>query len=130
MKKKVYVGCALTGAPGAFVSLVESLKQKLREKYEVMEFLGLVDGTSTDVFERDSACVRECDLFLAICDVTSLGLGIELGIAACIGKPTIAVAHNKTTVSRMVQGITNPRFTFKRYESIDDVLRFVDEILL
>jgi len=52
---KIYVGCALTGAPAAFVGMVEMLKLKLREAgHEVADFVGLVNGTAQDVYEPTS----------------------------------------------------------------------------
>ena len=80
--KKLYVGCSLTLAPESFRQSVEELKNKLRADYEVFDFLGLVKGTAKDVYEWDiHHCVAKCDLFLAVCDYPSLGLGYEMGVA-------------------------------------------------
>lgn len=130
-KKKVYVGCALTQVPLYLMEyVINELRTKLGEKYEVLEFVGLTEGTPEDVFIRDSDCVIDCDLFVAICDYPSLGLGIELGIAYATQKATLALANTNTEkVSRMAQGIRarNPNFVFKRYGSFSEIPELVDE---
>src|SRR5882724_9174860 len=93
-KAKIYIGCSLTHAPEAFRVAVESLKQELRQQFEVFDFLGLVAGTAEDVYRWDiNKCVAEADVFVAICDYTSLGLGYEIGTAVeKHHKPVLAVA--------------------------------------
>lgn len=121
-KLRIYVGCALTQAPGEFRESVESFKNGLREHYEVFDFVGLVDGTAGDVYRWDiKRCVATCDLFIAICDLSSIGLGWELGMAVEeLKKPVLAVAHEESSVTRLVLGAPedNPHFTFERYNDL------------
>lgn len=128
-KLKIYVGCSLTHAPYEFRKAVENLKQALRMKYEVLEFLGLVNGTPKDVYEWDlKECVAECDFFLAICDHPSLGLGYELATAIeKLHKPVLGVAHRDAHVTRLILGITQTNFIFRRYFELEEVANFVDE---
>ena len=103
---KVYVGCALTGAPKEFVDAVEISKRRLREAgHEVADFVGVVNGTAFDVYETDiHKCVAECEFMIAICDLPSIGLGWELAVAVeKLRKPTLALAHQDTAVSRLRQ---------------------------
>lgn len=121
---KIYVGCSLTHAPQEFRDSVEELKGTLRTEFEVLDFVGLEKGSPHDVFAWDiDHCVATCDLFIAICDHPSLGLGYEM--AACVEafqKPTLAVAHTDATIGRIILGITRPHFSFARYDSLlDDV---------
>ena len=45
------------------------------------------DGGSDYIWQRDTAWLRECDIVIAECTHTSLGVGYELGFAHCLGKP-------------------------------------------
>lgn len=46
----LYVGCSLANAPDDFKDNVNALKDKLREKYNVLEFKGQVAGINEDVY--------------------------------------------------------------------------------
>ncbi|MBP9771482.1 MAG: hypothetical protein KBD16_00955 [Candidatus Pacebacteria bacterium] len=120
-KKKLYVGCAVHNAPKDFSENVENLKSTLEDDFEVLRFLGSFEGTADDVFKHDIDCVRSCDIFLAICDIPSTGLGFEIASALAWGKRVIGVAQRESSVSRMVIGIDDPNFTFVRYTSFDDI---------
>ena len=120
-KLKLYIGCSLTQAPQDFILQVETLKDSLRDTYEVFDFVGLEKGTAADVYNWDIGhCVATCDLFLAICDYPSLGLGWELNEAINLGKPVLGVAHTDALITRLVLGATEVRdnFTFARYQDI------------
>ncbi len=121
MKAKLYVGCSLTHAPKAFREDVAVFKNSLKTTYDVLEFVGLEAGTPADVYRHDTECVRSCDLFIALCDFPSIGLGYELGLATELGKPVIAAAHRDAKVTRLVLGIQNPNYTFLRYNSFEEI---------
>ncbi len=76
---KLYVGCSLNGAPEEFVEHVTRVKDGLREGYEVLDFVGHTREGFKRIYEWDiEHCVRTCDMFVAICDERSTGLGWEL----------------------------------------------------
>jgi len=127
-KPKLYVGCALTEAPEAFTEAVEELKGNLIADWHVLQFLGLVDGTSGDVYSHDIAKVDECDAFLAITSYPSIGLGLELGRAREVSKPTLMTQEVNTRVTRMILGAAEllPTFSFAAY---DDFQEDVPEML-
>ena len=126
---KVYVGCALTGAPKEFVDAVEIFKCRLREAgHEVADFVGVVNGTAFDVYETDiHKCVAECEFMIAICDLPSIGLGWELAVAVeKLRKPTLALAHQDTAVSRLPIGADcgrNLNYHFLRYNNVEHMLQ-------
>src|ERR1700733_9369191 len=109
---KLYVGCALTLAPEEFKKSVEDLKNALLVENEVMDFIGTVAGTPQDVYKWDiHECVAKCDVFIAICDFPAIGVGYELSVAVeKLRKPTLALAHKDTKVSRMLLGIEQPHY--------------------
>jgi hypothetical protein len=116
---KIYVGSGLTQAPDSFRDAVDNLKHSLRaEGYEVIDFVGLVGGTPTDVYTYDlKQCVGECDAFVAICDYPSLGLGWELAEATRLGKPVLMLAHVDARITRLVIGAAEvePNVRLERY---------------
>lgn len=132
-KKSVYIGCALTDAPAEFMAEVAALKDVLRERYEVYDFVGLTNGTSEDVYNWDiGRCVTRCDLFVPICDYPSLGLGWEMCKRVELGKPMLAVAHENAQVSRLVLGAAplEPAMTFERYaDLLQDVPKLIEASL-
>lgn len=130
-KISLYVGCSLTQAPEDFKEEIAALKEKLKEKYEVMEFLGLVDGTEQDVYRWDiHECVGKCDIFIAFCDLPSIGLGYELGTAIeKLETPTLMLAQTDAKVTRLVIGVDQPHATFSRYESLADAHKQIDDFI-
>ena len=125
----LYVGCALTHATDEFKGNVQALKERLKKVCNILEFIGLVDGTAQDVYNHDiNVCVRGCNLFVGICDQVSIGLGYELAVQIeDRKKPALAVAHVDSRVTRLVLGIDQPNFEFKNYESFEDLYNIIVE---
>lgn len=131
MKKDIliYVGCALTHADKYFRQNIELLKDHLKsmEGVKVLEFMGLVDGTSIDVYEHDiHNCVEKANLFIAECSYPSTGLGWELGTAVeKYGKHVLAIAKAEAKVTRLVIGAEckkNPNYSFQIYTSVNELV--------
>jgi hypothetical protein len=129
MKKKVYIGCALTHASEDFRKAIVELKENLRKDFDVLDFIGLENGTAKDVYEHDLNCVRTSNLFVADCTYPSIGLGIEIGAAIEDNKQTLIVVHKDAHVTRMILGITAPTVSFRRYNDYAEVLEFIRERL-
>lgn len=131
-KKKLYVGCGLTLAPEEFKASVEQVKNRLRDDWYVMEFLGLSAGTPEDVYETDIINnVGGCDAFLGICDEPSIGLGWELREATTLHKPTLAVAHVDSKITRLLLGAPyfNETLSFDRYsDMVIDVPQITNQV--
>ncbi len=119
---KLYVGCALTNADPAYVKMVESFKDSLRPYVQVLDFLGLSGGReiSPQVYHRDiHECIGIADLFIAFCDIPSIGLGYEL--ATMIEKrsmPTVMFASVRTQLTRLAIGsaMSNRHVSLFEYE--------------
>lgn len=123
----LYIGCALTHATDEFKQNVQALKEGLREVCNVLEFIGLVNGTAQDVYNHDiNVCVRGCSLFVAICDQASIGLGYELAVQVEDRKmPALAVAHVDSKITRLVLGINQPNFEFQNYQDFNDLYSII-----
>lgn len=122
MKLKVYVGCALTDTAPQLQAAVKALKDKLRAlNFEVLEFLGPTAGTDKDVYRHDVLnCVAKCDIFVAVCDEASTGLGYEIGYALHKKDDTavLGVAREGARISRLITGIPHANFLFYRYKDL------------
>ncbi len=127
--KKLYVGCSLQNSSQEFRDGIDRLKARLKKDFSVIEFLGLGKGTVQDVYTFDSQCVKDCDVFLAECSQPSIGLGKEIGIAMQANKRIVTVAEKEASVSRMLQGITYPDFSFHRYTSLDEVVTLMQQFI-
>ena len=129
----VYVGCGLTQAPDQFKQDVESFKKKLAQLpgIEVLEFIGLVNGTSRDVYKTDLGNVERCDVFIAIADYPAIGLGMEIQHGRFHEKPTLCLHHEDAKVTRMLQGAQEVGYlTLRTYHALsDDGLRIAQEYL-
>ncbi|HEX3082040.1 MAG TPA: hypothetical protein VHQ86_02195 [Candidatus Saccharimonadia bacterium] len=130
-KLKIYIGCSLTHAPEEFKTQIIDLKNQLRSRYDVTEFLGTIKGTPHDVYQWDiQTCLAGCDLFVAVCDYPAIGLGYELGTALeAMKKPVLAVAHTDAHVSRLLLGIELPHYRFERYNNPQDLPSIIDQAI-
>lgn len=139
MKKKLYIGCALTKLPTDeekdFLQMLAKIKLGLAENFEIVEFLGKTgladDATPLEVYVHDiKKSVMEADCMLAICDHPSLGLGYEIATAVeKQGIPVLAVAHKEQLVSKLIRGIDHPNFLFYFYDSPEEIITKTLEIL-
>jgi hypothetical protein len=128
---KLYIGCSLTHAPEEFKKEIENIKNVLRKEHEVMDFVGLVAGTPNDVYQWDiHRCVATCDVFIAVCDFPSLGLGYELGVAIeKLHKPTLALARKDAKISRLVLGVGEPHYRFARYKTTEEIPAIIKDFI-
>lgn len=133
VKPKLYVGCGLTDAPAAFTDEVEATKAVLGRDWDVMQFLGVKDGTEKDVYEQDILVnVATCDAFLGIVDEKSFGLGYETAKADERGIPVVLAAHEDSKITRLALGIPFwvSNVVFVRYvDMVNDVPELAREHL-
>ena len=127
---KIYVGCALNDIPESekkvFLLKISNLKDGLIKKgHTVLEFRGIGSHEDGDVYKTDIGNVYKCDLFVAVCDFASTGLGIEIGKAFCLNKPVLLLSMRK--VSKMVTGSAKveKNASYERYKSTPGMIRFV-----
>lgn len=132
-ESRIYVGCSLTQAPEKFRDEVERYKGSLRDAgHEVLDFIGLENGTAEDVYRWDiERCVRTCDVLVGVCDYPSIGLGWELNEATRLGKEVLAVAHEQSQITRLVLGAAavEPNIHFARYTDLSDTLPIVNGLV-
>ena len=81
-----------------------------------------------EIYDQDTAWLRESDILIGECTCPSLGVGYELAYAEKIGKPChIFYDRTKTNLSAMLTG--NQYFHIHPYEKEADIYPLLDQIL-
>ena len=117
---KVYVACSLTHAPKKFWDEVASFKKRLESFCHILCFMGVNGHPPHEIYNFDiKECVHKSDLVVAICDLPSIGLGMEIGTQIEARKmPCLAIAHEKSVVSSMITDTRQPGSEFRRYKDL------------
>lgn len=86
------------------------------------------DGTSEEIWQRDTAWLRECDIVIAECSQPSLGVGYELAFAEALGKPVyVFYGRDDGRLSAMVAG--DPRFFVYQYAGEEELLATLKTVM-
>ena len=81
-----------------------------------------------DIYDQDTAWLRESDILIGECTCPSLGVGYELAYAEAKGIPChIFYDCTKTQLSAMLTG--NPYFTIHPYREESEIYTVLDSIL-
>jgi hypothetical protein len=127
------VGQALTDAPDEFrVDFQAALKSALRKlpDVEVLDFVGLENGTALDVFHHDQNCTQKANLCIFLVDYASIGLGMEIMIRHQSGGQMLFFARTDRRVTRMLTGfLENFGRTLCRYEDVSDIIKVIEEYI-
>ena len=84
--------------------------------------------TDKEIYLRDIAWMKECDLVIAECTRPSLGVGYEWAFAEKLEKPVNVLYRNKEChLSAMISG--DQYFKVFNYETKDDAFKIIDKIL-
>lgn len=115
MNQMVYVAGALTKNPG--VEIETPLYEAIAQVCELFHFKAYVphlsrsesdsdalDFQPQEIFAWDIDHVSRADLLIASVSSASLGVGIELGHAACLGIPVVTLCRRGVNLSPMVLG--------------------------
>ena len=81
-----------------------------------------------EIYNQDTAWLRESDILIGECTCPSLGVGYELAYAEAHGIPChIFYDRTKTQLSAMLTG--DPYFKIHPYEAEDEIYAILDNIL-
>ena len=81
-----------------------------------------------DIYDQDTAWIRESDVLIGECTCPSLGVGYELAYAESHNVPChIFYDRTKTQLSAMLTG--NPYFHIHPYATEEEIYPVLDEIL-
>ena len=133
----VYFACSITGGrkdEAVYRALVDALLADGHEvPTEILADPGVVELEQvvepTEVYERDVAWIRACDVLVAEVSTPSHGVGYEIGFALQLGKPVLCLHHAEVPVSKMITGNRDPKLTVRSYESIEEAVSFLRSYL-
>lgn len=80
-----------------------------------------------EIYERDIKWLKECDIVFADITIPSLGVGYEISYAENLGKKIYAIYEEGANVSGFLRGDENIKIL--AYESIDEVIKLINEIM-
>ena len=132
MKKKVYfAGSIRAGRVDAdlYYRMISYIKKTDTVLTEHVGALNLQESTTDkQIYDQDTAWLRESDLLIGECTCPSLGVGYELAYAESHGKP-VYIFYNraKTNLSAMLTG--NSYFHIYAYDREEEIYPIIDEIL-
>jgi nucleoside 2-deoxyribosyltransferase len=82
-----------------------------------------------EVYDRDVAWIRGCDMLIAEVSIPSHGVGYEIGFALGEGKPVLCLYQEGRKVSKMITGNPHSNLEIKSYHSIEDAIFLMQEFL-
>ena len=127
---KIYFACAITGGR-EFEPVYQAVVRALMEDCHVVLTAHLAEtGASTreaamesqEVYRRDIAWVRECDVLIAEVSMPSHGVGYEIGFSLGLGKPVLALYQQGRRVSKMISGNPDPNLSVKSYGAAEEAI--------
>ena len=134
MKKIYFAGSIRGGRVDAdlYRRIIEVMKEGnvVLTEHVGSPHLNLMEQGKRDVeiYDQDTAWLRECDMVVAECTCPSLGVGYELAYAEKLGKPChIFYDRRKTQLSAMLTG--DPYFHIHPYEREEEVFAVLREVL-
>jgi hypothetical protein len=129
----IYFACSITGGrqdEAVYQVLVGTLHgaghevpTALLAGNEVMQLEGIVDAD--DIYARDTAWIRGCDLLLAEVSTPSHGVGYEIGYALSLDKPVLCLHRLNVNVSKMILGNPHPRLRVRSYHTPSEAVQIL-----
>jgi len=129
----IYFACSITGGR-EFEPVYQAITQALLADGHSIPTAHLADSEVTalesvidpkDVYERDVAWIRACDVLVAEVSTPSHGVGYELAFALSIGKPVVCVYRAGQKVSKMLTGNTHAHIRVKTYRTAEEAVAVV-----
>ncbi len=68
-----------------------------------------------EVYERDVAWIKECEVMVAEVSTPSHGVGYEVAFALSIGKPVLCIYQENQSISKMLSGNSNECIQVNQY---------------
>ena len=134
--KKIYFACSIRGGrddAATYGSLVDHIRPRAELLTEIFADQKLTaDGMnkpSRDIWDIDTAWVKESDALIAEVTNPSLGVGYEIAKAEEWGKPVLALFRTDTSkkLSAMIEGSPNTKVAY--YRNLNSAYLAIDEFL-
>lgn len=133
----IYFACSITG--GREVEAVyPAIVRALAEDSHVVPTAHLAESgvaaleaviAPGEVYARDIAWLRGCDVLIAEVSIPSHGVGYEIGFTLALGKPVLALYQEGRRVSKMISGNPDPNLSVKPYQTPQDAVVQTREFL-
>jgi nucleoside 2-deoxyribosyltransferase len=133
----IYFACAITGGR-EFETVYQAIVRALAEDRHVVPTAHLAQSGVTEVeafiapdevYGRDIAWLRGCDVLIAEISMPSHGVGYEIGFSLGLGKPVLALYQEGRRVSKMISGNPDPNLSVKSYRTPEDAVVQTREFL-
>lgn len=133
----IYFACSITGGR-EFEPVYQAIVRALMEDRHEVPTAHLAESGVTgreaviapgDVYARDIAWIRSCDILIAEVSMPSHGVGYEIGFCLGLGKPVLALYQEGRKVSKMISGNPDPNLSVKSYATSKDAVVQIREFL-
>lgn len=133
---KIYFAGSIRGGrvdAGLYHRMIDYLNQRgrvLTEHVGNLALSALEQGRQrdADIYNQDTAWLRQCDILIAECTCPSLGVGYELAYAEQLGKPCyLFYRKDRVQLSAMLTG--DPYFRIYPYLEEEEIYTALDLIL-
>jgi len=87
----------------------------------------LLEGkiTPQEIYERDTAWIRACEVLVAEVSTPSHGVGYEVAYALSLNKPVLCVYRAGRPVSKMLSGNSHPSISVKSYRDAEEAVELI-----
>jgi nucleoside 2-deoxyribosyltransferase len=82
-----------------------------------------------EVYERDIAWIKECEVMVAEISTASHGVGYEVAFALSIGKPVLCIFQENQSISKMLSGNSHPCIQVNQYRNTEHAIELTRSFL-
>ncbi len=124
----IYFACSITGGR-EFEPVYQAIVRALTEDRHVVPTAHLAESSvmalesvvsPQEVYARDVAWIRACDVLIAEVSMPSHGVGYEIAFSLGLGKPVLALYQEKRTISKMISGNPDANLVVRSYRTPED----------
>ena len=132
MNKKIYFAGSIRGGR-VDAGLYNRINTYIQKTDVVLtEYVGVLNlkesRNDREIYDQDTAWLRESDLLICEAACPSLGVGYELAYAEAHGKP-VHVFYNKSKVSLSAMLTGDDYFKIHPYEKEEEIFPIIDSLL-
>jgi 2'-deoxynucleoside 5'-phosphate N-hydrolase len=133
----IYFACSITGGRD-FEPIYQSIIATLLADGHEVPTAHLADSgvkaleavvNPREIYERDVAWIRACDVLVAEVSTPSHGVGYEIAYALSIGKLVLCIYLEGQPISKMLTGNSHPHIQVKSYCDTEDALAIIRSFL-
>ena len=133
----IYFACSITGGRD-FEPVYQAIIAALLADGHTVPTAHLADSGikameaaigSREVYERDVAWIRDCNVLVAEVSTPSHGVGYEVAYALSIGKPVLCIHHQDRTISKMLSGNSHPNLQVNHYQDAGQAIEIIRSFL-